>query len=58
MMSYKAGNLPRQARVLAGIRKVMIDNELNMSSHYRSVAERAKEILGCLNRRLSIREDT
>lgn len=55
MMSCKARNLPREARVLAGIRQVMIDNELNMSSHYRCVAERAKEILGCLNRRLSIR---
>lgn len=58
MMSCKARNLPREARVLAGIRKVMIDNEPNMSSHYRSIAERAKEILRCLNRELSIRKDT
>lgn len=58
MMSCKARNLPREARVLAGIRKVMLGNEPNMSSHYRSIAKRAKEILGCLKRGLSIRKDT
>lgn len=40
MMSCKARNLPRETRVLAGIRKVVVDNEPNMRSHYRSIAER------------------
>lgn len=58
IMSCKVRNLPQEARVLAGIRKVMIDNKTNMSSYYISVAKRANEILRCLNRRLSIRKDT
>lgn len=58
MVSHKARNLSREARVLPGIRKVMVDNEPNMSSHYISIAERSKENLGSLNRGLSIRKDT
>lgn len=58
MMSRKERNLAMEARVPTGIRKVVVDNEPNMSSQYRSIAERAKEILGCLKRELSLRKDT
>lgn len=57
MMSCKARNL-QEARVLSGIRKVMVDNKTNRSSYYISIAKRANEILRYLNRRLSIRKDT
>lgn len=50
MMNCKIRDLSREARVLSGIRKVVVDNKPNMSSHYRSVAERSKENLGSLTR--------